>query len=357
MSRFDTMHHISATRAAAIFLDRDNTIIDNDGDLGDPAQVKLLQGAAAAISSLRGLGYKIVVVSNQAGVARGKYTEQDVHAVHARIAELVGAASGGKIDKFYFCPYHPEAVVPQYQREHPWRKPQPGMLLQAAKDLNLDLARSWLVGDQVRDVMAGCAAGVRTILLAPDAAQAQTMLVEAAAKYGRQITPPDFIAHNLPEAARIIGQQRRPEAAEDLRAQAARARPPLAAATETSAPPTASESPEATATPAVKPPALPMAPPPAPAPIEPAGTPGRAAEPSAELTLRQILAELRNQRDKGEEISLLYFAAIFLQALAALCLLGALWLGHADQASFWRWIVLSILFQLSTLAALLFRRR
>lgn len=354
MGRFDTMHHIAASRAAAIFLDRDNTIIENDGDLGDPSQVKLLQGAAAAISSLRGLGYKIVVLSNQGGVARGKYTEQDVHAVHARISELVGATTSGKIDKFYFCPYHPEGSVPQYQREHPWRKPQPGMLLQAAKDLNLDLARSWLVGDQIRDVMAGSAAGVRTILLAPDAQQAEIMRAEAAAKYGRQISPPDFIAHNLAEAARIIGQQRRPEAADDLRAQAGRARPPLAAA------------PEAPATPAAEPPrdkpvapfpAVPVAAHSAPTPIEPAATPERAAEPSAELTLRQILAELRNQRDKGEEISLLYVTAIFLQAIAALCLLGALWLGHADPATFWRWIVLGIVFELGTIAALLFRRR
>ena len=137
----------------AVFLDRDNTIIHNDGDLGDPQQVRLIQGAASAMASLRGLGYKIVVVSNQGGVARGKYTEQDVDAVNARIAQIVQRVSGASIDRFYYCPFHPEGSVRQYKREHPWRKPAPGMFKQAADDLNLDLAQCWTVGDQLRDAV------------------------------------------------------------------------------------------------------------------------------------------------------------------------------------------------------------
>ena len=91
-----------------VFLDRDNTLSENEGDLGDPNQVKLIQGAAAAIGSLRGLGYQIVVVSNQGGVARGKYGESDVDAVHERINKLVRQfASGAFIDRFSYCPFHP----------------------------------------------------------------------------------------------------------------------------------------------------------------------------------------------------------------------------------------------------------
>ncbi len=151
-----------------VFLDRDNTLIANDGDLGDPAAVRLLPGVAEGLLRLKSSGFRIVVVTNQGGVARGKYAEADVERVHRRVAELVDAASGGErvIDRFYYCPYHPDGTVPEYRREHPWRKPQPGMLLQATEDLRLDLDRGWMVGDQPRDVLAGRAAGCRTVLLA-----------------------------------------------------------------------------------------------------------------------------------------------------------------------------------------------
>lgn len=181
----------------AVFLDRDNTIIQNDGDLGDPERVTLIQGTASAIASLRGLGYKVIVVTNQGGVARGKYSEADVEAVNRRINELVKKQSGAMIDRFYFCPYHPQAVVEQYKREHPWRKPQPGMLLQAAMDMNLDLRQCWTIGDQVRDVQAGKAASTRTVLL-QDLSRAVQNPPEA-----------DHVVGTLAEAARIIAEKHR----------------------------------------------------------------------------------------------------------------------------------------------------
>ncbi|MFW6032467.1 MAG: D-glycero-alpha-D-manno-heptose-1,7-bisphosphate 7-phosphatase, partial [Phycisphaeraceae bacterium] len=205
---------------AAVFLDRDNTIIHNDGDLGDPAEVRLIQGAANAIASLCGLGYKIVVITNQGGVARGKYGEQDVHAVHERIRELVAKqTSGARIDAFYYCPYHPKGEVEKYTREHPDRKPQPGMLLRAAKDLNLDLSRSWMVGDAVRDVQAGAAAGTRSLLVRPDLDQLSQQQIRDLHNEAREVAPdlgrpiPDGIVHNLIEAVRIIAQRKsdRPE--------------------------------------------------------------------------------------------------------------------------------------------------
>lgn len=180
----------------AVFLDRDDTMIrcsdiTPDGDLGDPALVQLLPGVAAAAAVLHGSGYVLIVVSNQGGVARGKYTLEDVRLVNDRVNELLS----GLIHAFYVCPWHPKGLVPQFTREHPWRKPQPGMLLQAALDHDLDLARSWLVGDAPRDIQAGLAAGCRTVLLGAGAAP-EGLPTEMA---------PDLLA-----AARLILQQSEP---------------------------------------------------------------------------------------------------------------------------------------------------
>jgi len=212
---------------AAVFLDRDNTIIHNDGDLGDPEAVHLIQGAASAIASLRGLGYKIVVVSNQGGVARGKFTEEDVEAVHVRINELIQHATGAHIDRFYYCPYHPEGTVEAYRREHPWRKPAPGMLQEAARDLSIDLKQSWMIGDQLRDIEAGLAAGTRTIWLTHDAQEIPTFdeRLPRLAAPGLDRLPedgprPHHTARRLIEAVRIVAQQRRPDVAEQMHARA-----------------------------------------------------------------------------------------------------------------------------------------
>ncbi|MCE9618519.1 MAG: HAD family hydrolase [Planctomycetes bacterium] len=151
----------------AVFLDRDGTLIDNPGDLGDPEQVKLLPGVPEALKILLENHFKLIVVTNQGGVARGKYSEDAVALVHARIEQMLRAQLRlpAVIDGFYFCPFHPLATLEHYKREHPWRKPAPGMLLAAALEHAIDLPRSWMVGDQERDVAAGAAAGCRTLLL------------------------------------------------------------------------------------------------------------------------------------------------------------------------------------------------
>ncbi len=179
----------------AVFLDRDDTLIANPGHLGDPEGVALLPGAAAACRRLNAAGYRVVVVTNQSGVARGLYEERSVHAVHARIADLLRADSGATVDGWYWCPFHPEAVVDRYRMEHPWRKPGPGMLLAAARDLALDLQRSWMVGDQERDVDAGAAVGCRTIRLTGDASLVAVV---------RRHSGADFVEAALPQAVERI---------------------------------------------------------------------------------------------------------------------------------------------------------
>ena len=157
----------------AVFLDRDDTLVAANavapgGDLGDPSLVRLLPGAADACRRLKDAGFFLAVVTNQGGVARGRYAEDDVRRVHDRLDELLG----GVIDDFRFCPFHPKGLVPEYTREHPWRKPAPGMLLDLAGAHGLDLGASWMVGDAPRDAEAGRAAGCRTVLIGPDAGPA-----------------------------------------------------------------------------------------------------------------------------------------------------------------------------------------
>ena len=153
----------------AVFLDRDETLIANTGDLGDPNQVQLLPGVTEGVKALHAAGWMLIVITNQGGVARGRFRTEDVDAVHAKVQHLLATHTGidAPIRHFYSCPWHPDGTVPEWTREHPWRKPQPGMLLAAAQDYDIDLDASWMVGDTARDIEAGQASGCRTILLGP----------------------------------------------------------------------------------------------------------------------------------------------------------------------------------------------
>lgn len=181
----------------AVFLDRDNTLIANDGDLGDPEAVRLIDGVADGLSALRDAGFRLVVITNQGGVARGRYDESQVDAVHQEIASLIDEHAGrsGLIDRFYYCPYHPEGTVEAYRRDHPWRKPRPGMILQAASDMRLDLGNSWVIGDQVRDVQAGRSAGCRAALITSN-------------EHDVREANPSVTAANFSEAVQMILRER-----------------------------------------------------------------------------------------------------------------------------------------------------
>jgi histidinol-phosphate phosphatase family protein len=147
----------------AVFLDRDGTIIRNVHHLADPEGVELLHGAAVAIAKLRAAGYPCVVISNQSAVARGLLTLEGLEVVHREFCRQL-AAAGTAIDGWYFCPEAPRSAD-RTSIDHPDRKPAPGMLLRAARELSLDLSRSWMIGDMLSDMLAGRNAGCRGSIL------------------------------------------------------------------------------------------------------------------------------------------------------------------------------------------------
>ena len=163
-TQFETDHDMKK----AIFLDRDGTIIADKGFVHKKEDLELLAGAVEAIKLANRHGFLVVVVTNQSGVARGLFTEEDVKAFNAQLAQVL-AGQGTKIDAFYYCPHHPQAPLPTYRKECDCRKPAPGLILRAARELGIDLSRSWTVGDNPRDVEAGKQAGCSTILLGEEA--------------------------------------------------------------------------------------------------------------------------------------------------------------------------------------------
>lgn len=148
----------------AVFLDRDGTMIEEHGYLDRLDLVTLFPYTAGAIRSLRDAGYVIVVVTNQAGVARGYFDEAFVRLVHAHLDTLL-APFGAAPDAYYFCPHHSEGTVEGYRQACRCRKPRPGMIEDAVRDLGLDLARSFVVGDKWLDVGLANQAGARGILV------------------------------------------------------------------------------------------------------------------------------------------------------------------------------------------------
>src|SRR5919199_3538380 len=147
------------TARPAVFLDRDGTINVEVNYLHQPADLDLIPGVPQAIARLNAAGLPVFVVTNQAGIARGYYTVADMRVLHEHLNALLGGY-GAHIDAFYYCPHHPE-----FTGLCVCRKPAPGMVLAAAADHDLDLSRSWLIGDAAGDMGAGYAAGCRTILV------------------------------------------------------------------------------------------------------------------------------------------------------------------------------------------------
>ena len=155
-------------RQKAIFLDRDGTINEYVGFLTDIKEFHLLDGVAEAIRKINASGYLAIVVTNQPIIARGEVSFTELQEIHNKMETLLGA-EGAYIDAIYFCPHHPdkgfEGERVEYKISCDCRKPKPGMLLKAAEDFNIDLSRSWMVGDGKNDVEAGKNAGCKTVLI------------------------------------------------------------------------------------------------------------------------------------------------------------------------------------------------
>lgn len=147
-----------------IFLDRDGTLNEEVHYLHKKEDLKILKGVPEALRKLRESGYRLVVVTNQAGVARGYYQEEDVKALHRYMNELLTPAGAG-IDGFFYCPHHPEHGIGQYKRVCHCRKPDIGMFEQAERYFGVDKAHSWMIGDKLIDMEAGRNYGVRTVLV------------------------------------------------------------------------------------------------------------------------------------------------------------------------------------------------
>ncbi|MGA2500572.1 MAG: HAD family hydrolase [Tepidisphaeraceae bacterium] len=318
-------------KRAAVFFDRDNTLIASDGYLGDPNKVVLIDGAAEAVAKCRQYGFKIVVVSNQSGVARGMFTEADVQAVNTRLEELLrGKNANAIIDRHEYCPCHPEATIEQYRQESDLRKPRPGMLLKAAEALKLDLSRCWLIGDALRDIEAGKAAGCRTILFTAPGLPASPEASKASD------VQPEFTADSLKQAIDIIAREvfikavpkpanNVPPAGSPVAASASGAAPPVSTPSlgaPTALPPSPGspekgQSEDPAAKPCLPQPAGPVA------SISPSSAAAIQPASRTDKLLEQILAELKRHREAplGDfSISKLLAGAVQSVALATLLL-------------------------------------
>ena len=148
----------------AVFIDKDGTLVEDVPYNVDPERIRFTKGAFAALRMLKKHGYLLILVSNQSGVAHGYFLKKDLDRVSARLQEIA-RAEGFEFDDFYFCPHHPGGKVLEYAVECACRKPQPGMLLAAARKYDINLSASWMIGDILNDVEAGSRAGCSTILI------------------------------------------------------------------------------------------------------------------------------------------------------------------------------------------------
>jgi D-glycero-D-manno-heptose 1,7-bisphosphate phosphatase len=176
----------------AVFLDRDGTIIEERGYLDRLDRLELYSFTADAIRLLNRAGYATVVVTNQGGIGRGIIDEAFLRHVHETIDERL-AAGRAKIDRYYFCPHHPDAVVPELRVRCGCRKPATGMIEQACRELSLDPKRSVTIGDRRLDVVAGSGAGTRTVLVRTGHGAHEEAMPRGTAR-------PDAILNNLMEA-------------------------------------------------------------------------------------------------------------------------------------------------------------
>ena len=181
-------------KSKAVFLDRDGTLIEDSGYISSPDQIKFIPGAIAAVKKLNEAGYKVVIISNQAGIARGLLSENMLQTIDKIIHREV-LSGGGHIDASYYCPHHPEHGVYPYKQDCDCRKPNPGLIKKAARDKGIELDGSFMIGDKSSDIETGKRAVVKTVFVRTGHGREE----EATLK-----ETPDHTTENLAEAVRWI---------------------------------------------------------------------------------------------------------------------------------------------------------
>ncbi len=189
----------------AIFLDRDGTINEEVGYLDSMEKLQIIPAAFEAIRLINQSGMKAVVISNQAGVAKGYFSEKFVRKINGQIQSAM-LERGALIDRFYFCPHHPSEGNDPYRIICNCRKPEPGLLHQAAADLDIDLNRSYLIGDRLRDVETAHRAGAKGVLVMTG--YGQDLMRQTGPDQANELNQPEHVAQNILEAVRWILKDR-----------------------------------------------------------------------------------------------------------------------------------------------------
>lgn len=184
----------------AVFIDRDGCLIHELGYISKLKNVKFFKRSFDAVRLLRKNGFKIVVVTNQSGVARGYFPESFVKEAHSYISARL-KKKGLKVDAFYYCPHHKKAVIAKYKKDCSCRKPKQGMIKMAAKKFNLDLKKSYTMGDKLTDVALGHNGGMKGILVLTGFGKWQRTLIR------KEKTKPDFIARDFYGGAKWLVNQ------------------------------------------------------------------------------------------------------------------------------------------------------
>lgn len=191
---------MAVSRAAAVFLDKDGTLVEDVPYNVDPERIRFLPGVAEGLRMLAEEGFRLAVVSNQPGIALGYFSESALEAAERRLNEMFEDA-GARLEGFYYCPHDPKGTVPAYAAECNCRKPLPGLIQRAAGEMKVALRDSWMIGDILNDVEAGNAAGVKTVF------------INNGHETEWQFTPrrlPDLVAEDFEEAAAMITGKREP---------------------------------------------------------------------------------------------------------------------------------------------------
>jgi D-glycero-D-manno-heptose 1,7-bisphosphate phosphatase len=182
----------------AIFIDRDGTLNEEVGYITDISQFRLFDFAAESIKLINDAGWYAVIITNQAGIARGQYTEEFLWLLHAEMESSL-RQRGARLDAIYYCPHHPDFGVPPYRQDCNCRKPKPGLIDKASRDLSLDLKECYVIGDRIRDVETGHAAGARSVMVMTGYGRE-----EYSDSHGTWTRRPDHVCEHLLEAVRWI---------------------------------------------------------------------------------------------------------------------------------------------------------